>query len=48
MKKRVFAVILGSVMAVSLMACGTKENETKDGTKTYTCLLYTSPSPRDS
>ena len=36
MKKRVFAVILGSVMAVSLMACGTKENETKDGTKTYT------------
>ena len=23
-------------MAVSLMACGTKENETKDGTKTYT------------
>ena len=33
MKKRVFAVILGSVMAVSLMACGTKENETKDGTK---------------
>ena len=36
MKKRVFAVILGSVMAVSLMACGTKENETKDGNKTYT------------
>ena len=36
MKKRVFAVVLGSVMAVSLMACGTKENETKDGTKTYT------------
>ena len=25
MKKRVFAVILGSVMAVSLMACGTKD-----------------------
>ena len=33
MKKRVFAVILGSVMAVSLMACGTKEKEAEDGTK---------------
>ncbi len=29
MKKRVFAVILGSVMAVSLMACGTKEMRQK-------------------
>ena len=36
MKKRVFAVILGSVMAVSLMVSGTKEKEQKDGTKTYT------------
>ena len=36
MKKRVFAVILGSVMAVSLMACGTKDEGAKDGTKTYT------------
>ena len=36
MKKRVFAVILGSVMAVSLMACGTKEKEAEDGTKIYT------------
>ena len=33
MKKRVFAVILGSVMAVSLMACGTKDEGAKDGTK---------------
>ena len=33
MKKRVFAVILGSVMAVSLMACGTKDEGAKEGTK---------------
>ena len=38
MKRKLLALLLASVMVLSLVACGQKE----------TCLLYTSPSPRDA
>ena len=41
MKKRVFAVILGSVMAVSLMACGTKDEGARAVSYTHLTLPTT-------
>ena len=58
--KKLVAVILTLVLALSVAACaapateepatteGTEAPATTEGTEATTCLLYTSPSPRDS
>ena len=40
MKKKFLSLVLALVMLLSLVACGNKNEPA-------TCLLYTSPSPRD-
>ena len=46
MKKlnKAMSVAVAAAMMVSLGACGNSADAAKDGT----CLLYTSPSPRDT
>ena len=43
--KKLIAASLVTAMSVSMVACG--EN-TDDAPQSSTCLLYTSPSPRDT
>ena len=53
MRKRGVALVLTAAVACNLAGCGgtvaTKNETTKSDTaQSETCLLYTSPSPRDS
>ena len=46
--KKFVAMLLALVMVFALCACGNNTgNKDKDGDQASTCLLYTSPSPRD-
>ena len=47
--KRIIAVLLTLMMALSLTACSGDDNAQVAGTWKWNCdcLLYTSPSPRD-
>ena len=43
--KKIVALLMASAMAASLAACG--GNTQNSEATSATCLLYTSPSPRD-
>ena len=47
--RRLAALGLAATMVGSLAACGgnSSDSQTADGGNNITCLLYTSPSPRD-
>ena len=52
MKKKFMCMLMAAAMTLSMAACGSKSDDTNtdantDGTDNA-CLLYTSPSPRDS
>ena len=55
MKKKFMCMLMAAAMTLSMAACGSKSDDTNtdantDGTdnaEVQTCLLYTSPSPRD-
>ena len=49
--KKFTALMLALMMSLSLVACGNKTDDSNNAddtnTDNNTCLLYTSPSPRD-
>ena len=49
MKKKVISAMLAAAMIISVTGCGNNggTESAKDTTASGTCLLYTSPSPRD-